>query len=46
MRVLAVALALAAPAARNMLATFVMVRNDGQWRISAIRNMLAAVPTP
>jgi uncharacterized protein (TIGR02246 family) len=33
-------------AARNMWTSFVMVRNDGQWRISAIRNMLPAAPTP
>jgi uncharacterized protein (TIGR02246 family) len=33
-------------AARNMWTSFVMVRSEGQWRISAIRNMLPAAPTP
>ena len=31
-------------AARNMWTSFVMVRNQGRWRISAIRNMLPAPP--
>ena len=33
-------------AARNMWTSFLMVRSEGQWRISAIRNMLPAAPTP
>ena len=33
-----------AGAARNMWTSFVMVREDGRWRISAIRNMLPAPP--
>jgi len=33
-------------AARNMWTSFVMVRSEGQWRISAIRNMLPAAPAP
>ncbi len=33
-------------AARNMWTSFVMVRSEGQWRISAIRNMLPAAATP
>ena len=31
---------------RKMWSTFVLVRQQGQWRISAIRNMLPAPPTP
>ncbi len=31
---------------RKMWTTFVMVRQQGQWRISAIRNMLPAPPAP
>ena len=31
-------------AARNMWTSFVMVRSQGRWRISAIRNMLPAQP--
>lgn len=31
-------------AARNMWTSFVMVRDQGRWRISAIRNMLPAAP--
>ena len=31
---------------RKMWSTFVMARQQGQWRISAIRNMLPAPPTP
>jgi uncharacterized protein (TIGR02246 family) len=31
-------------AARNMWTSFVMVRSQGRWRISAIRNMLPAPP--
>lgn len=31
-------------AARNMWTSFVLVRNQGRWRISAIRNMLPAPP--
>jgi uncharacterized protein (TIGR02246 family) len=31
-------------AARKMWASFVMVRSQGRWRISAIRNMLPAPP--
>ena len=31
-------------AARNMWTSFVMVRDQGRWRISAIRNMLPASP--
>ncbi len=30
--------------ARRMWSTFVLVRHDGAWRISAIRNMLPAAP--
>jgi uncharacterized protein (TIGR02246 family) len=33
-------------AARNMWTSFVMVRANGRWQISAIRNMLPAAPTP
>jgi hypothetical protein len=33
-------------AARNMWTSFVMVRADGRWQISAIRNMLPAAATP
>jgi uncharacterized protein (TIGR02246 family) len=33
-------------AARNMWTSFVMVRNEGHWQISAIRNMLPAAPAP
>jgi uncharacterized protein (TIGR02246 family) len=33
-----------ASAARNMWTSFVMVRSQGRWRISAIRNMLPAPP--
>jgi uncharacterized protein (TIGR02246 family) len=32
-------------AARNMWTSFVMVRSQGRWRISAIRNMLPAPPS-
>ena len=31
---------------RKMWSTFVMARQQGQWRISAIRNMLPAPPAP
>jgi uncharacterized protein (TIGR02246 family) len=31
-------------AARNMWTSFVLVRSEGHWRISAIRNMLPAAP--
>ena len=31
-------------AARNMWTSFVMIRSQGRWRISAIRNMLPAPP--
>ena len=31
-------------AARNMWTSFVIVRSEGRWRISAIRNMLPAPP--
>ena len=31
-------------AARNMWTSFVLVRSEGRWRISAIRNMLPALP--
>jgi uncharacterized protein (TIGR02246 family) len=33
-------------AARRMWTSFLMVRGDGRWRISAIRNMLPAASTP
>ena len=33
-------------AARNMWTSFVLIRSDGRWRISAIRNMLPAAPGP
>jgi uncharacterized protein (TIGR02246 family) len=35
-----------AAAARNMWTSFVLVRSDGRWRISAIRNMLPAAAAP
>jgi uncharacterized protein (TIGR02246 family) len=31
-------------AARNMWTSFVLIRSEGRWRISAIRNMLPAPP--
>jgi uncharacterized protein (TIGR02246 family) len=34
----------ATAAARNMWTSFVLIRSDGRWRISAIRNMLPAAP--
>ena len=33
-----------ASAARNMWTSFVLVRSQGRWKISAIRNMLPAPP--
>lgn len=33
-------------AVRRMWSTFVLVKQQGQWRISAIRNMLPAAPAP
>jgi uncharacterized protein (TIGR02246 family) len=33
-------------AVRRMWSTFVLVKRQGQWRISAIRNMLPAAPAP
>jgi len=36
--------ATATAAARQMWTSFVMIRSDGRWRISAIRNMLPAPP--